>query len=197
MSKGQGRRILKRCGLEMSFFNIYETTEPLAYYSRTRNVPQNLLILENKDTFFSMRRRLLEGNETILGIKIDTLIYGAGKGIFRSFEDFDLCVEPYMKAAGNQIYYFGDLDYEGIGIYENLSADFGEKWNIVPFEAGNRKMLSKAKGVDSIPETKEGQNRNIKDIFFSYFSTEQVKRMKEILEKGYYIPQEILNISDF
>ena len=178
LSKGQGRRILKRCGLEMSFFNIYETTEPLAYYSRTRNVPQNLLILENKDTFFSMRRRLLEGNETILGIKIDTLIYGAGKGIFRSFEDFDLCVEPYMKAAGNQIYYFGDLDYEGI-------------------EAGYRKMLSKAKGVDSIPETKEGQNRNIKDIFFSYFSTEQVKRMKEILEKGYYIPQEILNISDF
>ena len=72
-------------------------------------MPQNLLILENKDTFFSMRRRLLEGNETILGIKIDTLIYGAGKGIFRSFEDFDLCVEPYMKAAGNQIYYFGDL----------------------------------------------------------------------------------------
>ena len=58
-------------------------------------------------------------------------------------------------------------------------------------------MLSKAKGVDSIPETKEGQNRNIKDIFFSYFSMEQVKRMKEILEKGYYIPQEILNISDF
>ena len=78
-----------------------------------------------------------------------------------------------------------------------MSADFGEKWNIVPFEAGYTKMLSKAKGVDSIPETKEGQNRNIKDIFFSYFSMEQVKRMKEILEKGYYIPQEILNISDF
>ena len=87
----------------MSFFNIYETTEPLAYYSRTRNIPQNLLILENKDTFFSMRRHLLEGNEEILGIKIDTLIYGAGKGIFRSFEDFDLCVEPYMQAEGNQI----------------------------------------------------------------------------------------------
>ena len=48
-----------------------------------------------------------------------------------------------------------------------------------------------------IAHPKEGQNRNIKDIFFSYFSTEQVKRMKEILEKGYYIPQEILNISDF
>ena len=79
LSRGQGKRILNRCGLELSFFNIYETTEPLAYYSRTRNIPQNLLILENKDTFFSMRRHLLEGNEEILGIKIDTLIYGAGK----------------------------------------------------------------------------------------------------------------------
>ena len=96
----------------LSFFNIYETTEPLAYYSRTRNIPQNLLILENKDTFFSMRRHLLEGNEEILGIKIDTLIYGAGKGIFRSFEDFDLCVEPYMQAEGNRIFYFGDAVLE-------------------------------------------------------------------------------------
>ena len=56
LSRGQGKRVLNRCGLELSFFNIYETTEPLAYYSRTRNIPQNLLILENKDTFFSMRR---------------------------------------------------------------------------------------------------------------------------------------------
>lgn len=197
LSRGQGKRILKRCGLELSFFNIYETTEPLAYYSRTRQVPQNLLILENKDTFFSMRRHLLEGNEMILGTKIDTLIYGAGKGIFRSFEDFDLCVEPYMKAEGNQIYYFGDLDYEGIGIYENLSELFSKEWNIVPFIVAYEKMLNKAETAVNIPETKEGQNKNIKNLFFSYFSEEQVEKMKEILEKGCYIPQEILNISDF
>lgn len=197
LSKGQGKRILKRCGLEMSFFNIYETTEPLAYYSRTRNVPQNLLILENKDTFFSMRRHLLEGNATILGKKIDTLIYGAGKGIFRSFQDFDLCVEPYMKAEGNRLYYFGDLDYEGIGIYENLAETFNERWQIIPFVSGYERMLEKAKSAAGIPKTKEGQNRNIKDIFFSYFLEEQTGQMQKILQEGYYIPQEILNISDF
>ena len=197
LSRGLGKRILKRCGLELSFFNIYETTEPLAYYSRTRKVPQNLLILENKDTFFSMRRHLLDGNEKILGMETGTLIYGAGKGIFCSFEDFDLCVEPYMKEEGNQIYYFGDLDYEGIGIYENLSEHFSKEWNIVPFVAGYEKMLDKMKTAVDIPKTKEGQNRNIKNLFFSYFSAGQVEQMKEILEKGYYIPQEILNISDF
>ena len=132
-----------------------------------------------------------------LGIKIDTLIYGAGKGIFRSFEDFDLCVEPYMQAEGNQIFYFGDLDYEGIGIYENLAELFNEGWKIIPFMAGYEKLLDKAVKAVSIPETKERQNRNIKNIFFSYFSTERIKQMKEILEKGRYVPQEILNISDF
>ena len=52
------------------------------------------------------------------GAEIGTLIYGAGKGIIRSFQDFDLCAEPYMKHPKNTIYYFGDMDYEGIGIYE-------------------------------------------------------------------------------
>ena len=85
-------------------------------YTHTREVPQNLLLLENKDTFYSMRRHLLEGKDTILGMKIGTLIYGAGKGILKSFQDFSICAEPYMQNRQNQIYYFGDLDYEGIGI---------------------------------------------------------------------------------
>ena len=57
----------------------------------------------------------------------------------------------------------------------------------------DKTILEAAKSIRS----EEQKHSNIKDIFFSYFSTEQVKRMKEILEKGYYIPQEILNISDF
>ena len=68
LSKEQGKKILKRCGLNEEFLNVYRTTEPLAYYSHTRVVPQNLLILENKDTFYSMRRHLLEGNDKILGV---------------------------------------------------------------------------------------------------------------------------------
>ena len=74
-----------------------------------------------------MRNYLLNGHTEIFGAEIGTLIYGAGKGIIRSFQDFDLCAEPYMKHPKNTIYYFGDLDYEGIGIYEiwqkNFAAD--------------------------------------------------------------------------
>ncbi|MDO4272903.1 MAG: DUF2220 family protein [Eubacteriales bacterium] len=199
LTREQGRRILKRCGLDECFLNTYSTTEPLAYYSHTREVPQKLLILENKDTFYSMRCHLLEGNDTILGTGTGTLIYGAGKGIVRSFQDFSLCVEPYMKEPENQIYYFGDLDYEGIGIYEKLADLFSAEWEIRPFLPGYKAMLDKAVPytIMNLPKTKEQQNRNIRELFFSYFDRDTVQYMKDILEQDRYIPQEILNITDF
>ncbi len=197
LTKEQGKKILKHCNIDIKQLNVYKTTEPLSYYSHTRQTPQNLLIIENKDTFYSMRKHLLDGKDTILGVKIGTLIYGAGKGIFRSFEDFDLCVEPYMKAEGNQIYYFGDLDYEGIGIYEGVAKVFQKRWKIIPFIEGYEAMLKKADKIAKLPITKEQQNKNIEELFFSYFSNETIEKMKQILESGTYIPQEILNIIDF
>ena len=62
---------------------------------------------------------------TICGEQIGTLIYGAGKGILAAFSDFDSSGEPYMTAQGNTVLYFGDLDYEGIGIYENFASEIG------------------------------------------------------------------------
>lgn len=197
LARGRGSQILKRCGLPLSFFHVYRTTEPLAYYSHTKKTPQNLLIIENKDTFYSMRRHMSAGNEELLGEKIGTLIYGAGKGIFRAFEDFGLCVEPYMTKEENVLYYFGDLDYEGIGIYENLAAHFLEQWEMVPFVGGYMAMLKKAARMERLPRMKEGQNKNMDGRFFSYFSRDCQQAMREILERGCYIPQEILNVTDF
>lgn len=196
LKKGPGMRILKNCGILPEDLNYYDTTEPMAGYTHTRRVPQNLLLLENKDTFYSMRRHLLEGNETILGMEIGTLIYGAGKGILKSFQDFSVCAEPYMQNRENKIYYFGDLDYEGIGIYEKLAQMFQNGYEILPFSPGYVRMLEKAKEA-VLPETKEQQNRNITDHFFSFFKWDTAAEMKKILETERYIPQEILNIGDF
>ena len=197
LDREQGKRILKRCGIDMESLNVYRTTEPLPYYTHTRKNPQNLLILENKDTFFSMRNFLLSGHTEIFNIETGTLIYGAGKGIIRSFQDFDLCAEPYMKHPGNTILYFGDLDYEGIGIYENLAEKFKDRWKIIPFVPAYEAMLRKARSVKTLPNTKACQNRNISSEFFSYFDGQTAAVMKMILEADRYIPQEILNHGDF
>ena len=207
LQQEQGKKILKRCGVAVSRLSFYETSEPPAYYSSHRNTPQNLLILENKDTFYSMRRHLIsqkndsdkkEGKREIFGMLFGTLIYGAGKGILRSFQDFSFCVEPYMQAKENQIYYFGDLDYEGIGIYERL-AELSERQGIkiFPFINAYVMMLEKAQAAGELPKMKEKQNRNLSGYFFSCFPEQTVRTMKEILESERYIPQEIINITDF
>lgn len=195
--KGQGKTVLKHCGVEPSMLHMYETSEPLACYSHTREVPQSLLILENKDTFYSMRRHLLGGHTKILGEAIGTLIYGGGKRIFRSFEDFAFCVEPYMTDAQNTLLYFGDLDYEGIGIWERFARLFEGRWEIRPFLGAYEAMLQKAAKREKLPDMKEQQNRNISPFFFSYFSEDTIQKMQKILRDGTYVPQEILNITDF
>ena len=199
LKQEQGKKIIKRCGIDIQNLKFYRTTEPIAYYSATKQTPQNMLVIENKDTFYSMRRFLIDGNETILGERIRTLIYGAGKGIIAAFSDFDISAEPYMTAPGNTIYYFGDLDYEGIGMYENFAAAYGEQYEIRLFVRAYEKMLSKAEcvGTDNLPVTKEGQNRNIGSAFLSSFPQSQQTTIRDILARDRYIPQEILNRGDF
>lgn len=140
----------------------------------------------------------MDGGETIFGCPFGTLVYGAGKGILRSFQEFSICAEPYMQAPENRIYYFGDLDYEGIGIYERLAEIFEkQEHNIQPFTQAYEKMLEKAAQTAGLPVTKEKQNRRLSGRFFACFSQQTVRRMKDVLEREQYIPQEILNIADF
>lgn len=196
LQKEGGIRILKNLGLTVDRLNIYETTEPLSYYSHNKNIPQNVLILENKDTFYSMRRHLLKGNENILGLPIGTLIYGKGKGIAKSFKDFTYCVEPYLSNKSNHIFYFGDLDYEGILIYESLSKVFGDEILIKPYINAYRYMLKKS-DIRTLPLTKEGQNKNISSHFLEAFDEKDRIEINNILSMNKYIPQEILSSRDF
>ncbi|MFD3156897.1 Wadjet anti-phage system protein JetD domain-containing protein [Haloimpatiens sp. FM7330] len=198
LGKEGGRRILKNLNLKEAFLNIYYTTEPLAYYSYHKNSPQKILIIENKDTFYSMRMKLIKYGGTIFGEEIATLIYGGGKNIYKTFKDFEFCVEPYLLDKSNEILYLGDLDYEGIIIYEGVHEIFKDNFTIKPFVKGYESMIDKyIKEKFVLPNTKIGQNRNIGELFIREFSKEYRKNIMNILESDKYIPQEILNISDF
>ncbi|MBR1709436.1 MAG: hypothetical protein IJ719_11500 [Clostridia bacterium] len=198
LTAGPGRTILRHCGMEIGDLGCYPTAEPFAAFVHSRETPQNLLILENKDPFISMRGHLLGGHSTVLGTEIGTLIYGGGKRVVSSFQDFSLSAEPYMQVPENRLYYFGDLDYEGILIYESLIAHFEHPGlTIVPFLPGYQAMLSKAESAISLPTPLEGQNRDCGDLFFRHFSQEVQAKMRTLLDSNRYIPQEILNANDY
>lgn len=194
-----GMELLKRLKFPANQLNFYETSEPMAYYSHKKTTPQNFLIIENKDTFYSMRKYLIDGSDKIMGTEISTLIYGGGKAIYKSFQDYSCAVEPYFAHEENKIYYFGDLDYEGILIYETLCEKYKDNVKIILFKSAYEKMLQKAGefGMIELPDTKEGQNKNIGTYFFEQFSVVTQDKMKQILEHHKYIPQEIVNVSDF
>lgn len=194
-----GIDLLCRLGMSAEELNFYRTSEPMSYYSHQKQTPQNFLIIENKDTFYSMRRHLITGQDKILGLKIGTLIYGGGKGIYKTFEDFVHSVEPYFDHKDNSVYYFGDLDYEGILIYETFVKKYESSKEIHLFARAYERMLNKAEafGAGELPDTKEGQNRNIGKKFLKYFSPDVQEKITKLLESGKYIPQEILNERDY
>lgn len=193
-----GKKILKNLNYDIKNLNFYQTSEPLSYYSHSKTVPQNIVIVENKDTFFSMRKFLLNGNESICDLKIGTLIYGGGKNIIKSFSDFEISVEDYVSDINNSLYYFGDIDYEGILICEALMRIFRNQYIIKPFKDAYIKMLQKYEYYNiDLPITKEGQKRNITNIFFDEFDDYFKQSVLRFLSKEQYIPQEILNIGDF
>lgn len=202
--KDGGLEFCKRIGIDKHMLAFYETSEPLSYYSHSKQSPQNILIIENKDTFFDIRRYMNAHSDRILGKSFGTVIYGAGKGIWKTFADYVNGAESYFN-GDNELLYFGDLDYEGIIIYEHLlnagweNAITGKKIEIRLFSAAYEKMVEKAEilGFDRLPDRKEKQNTNIGDLFLNGFDDKRKVKILEILEAGKYIPQEILNEHDW
>ena len=201
--KEGGIKFCEKLGIDRNKLNYYETSEPLSYYSHSKDFPQNILIIENKDTFYDIRRYLRINEADVLGIRFNTLIYGAGKGIWNSFADYASGAESYFK-VGNELLYFGDIDYEGIIIYEHLvkkqwKCGTGESIDIKPFVRAYESMLDKAEkmGFSNMPYTKEKQNSNIENIFLDYFSENRKTQILNLLKEGKYIPQEILNEHDW
>jgi hypothetical protein len=191
LKDGGGKRILKNLGIIIEDLNVYTTPEPFVYFSANKSTEQRVLILENKDTWYTLRKLMLEGENIFIGEKIDTVIYGAGKGIEKSLEDFEATAPKYLRSP-IELLYWGDIDYEGIAIYERLVDRHSDLLNIKLFEGAYKLMLRLSKNR-SLAMSKDNQNKNIKDSFFSELNAENIEEIKRILSSGLYIPQEIVN----
>ena len=184
--------ILKHCGIDKTVLNTYKTVEPFAYYSHSRKTPQKLLIIENKDPFYGMRKHLLAGHDTICGEEIGTLIYVGGNGVGASLTEFESSAEPYMLADGNELLYIGDLDYAGIRIYETLVELTGLP--VKPFVKGYKVMLEKSVSPGKCKKNQVFESGN---RFFSFFDSDTANHIRDLLAKGLYIPQEILTVREY
>ena len=136
-------------------------------------------------------------SSSILGLDIGTVVYGGGKSKIPSLNEFKYYTEDYISDSNNTFYYFGDVDYEGLVIYESYRNISSGQIDLTPLTQAYKYVVDKCDGfVDSLPDTKSGQNRNINDLFFKGFDSSYKDKIMAILEKDKYIPQEALNFED-
>ena len=191
-------RLLKECGV-FEKLNTYPTPEPFFDYRRGTDI-HNVLVIENKDTWFTVRKLMLEDPclNSLLGVEFDCIVYGEGNKVtqkINSLEDYLSIDQPFC----GKVCYWGDLDLKGIDMYLSFKG-ISPRQNICPFIAAYELMIDRFDALLKNAENKEifiGHNNqtapeNIEEFYLA-FDEMYADRLAELFSKGYYIPQEILN----
>lgn len=184
--------------------NYYMTPEPFFIHRITEIYEDiNILIIENKDTWYTLKSIMKPSLNNMLGISFDILLYGEGKKISRRLDSLTEFDASFFNNNKTVYYYFGDLDYEGIGIFNDLK-NVNPELNIKLFSRLYSWMLEEvtallksSEGKFKLPQTKAKQNRKSIELFLKEFSAKEGAVINNILEEGKYIPQEILNRESF
>ena len=189
------REVLKFNGLGLDFLNYYDTPEPFFEYVHARPEQMTVLILENKDTWFTFRKLMQEtGKNIVAGTPVDVLIYGEGNKIAKrgALEEYSAGMLGGKGGQAGRFLYFGDLDLEGIRLFSRAS-EANPSLDLKPFSALYRLMLELAGNME-LPASPDGRAVAAPLAeFASLLGFNQAEVLTVFLEKGRYIPQEIVN----
>lgn len=171
-----GKALLERLGI-WNKLKISRNVDPLMFAINPKNInnPTNKhIIIENKSTFYDFLSSLDQTCFT-------SLIYGSGWKIVSNI--IMLEKQLGLKNKKHKLFYFGDIDYEGISIWNTLN----EKRHIIPAVTFYSKLLEKPAA-----QGKENQKENVGALenFIDYFSNEEGNKIKMLLKQRYYYPQE-------
>ena len=150
-----------------------------------------LLICENKDIWFNIRRRMFEDHaDTLFGTHIDGVVYGCGNKITQ--KEALTTYTCFMGNAQVSYLYWGDIDRAGLNIYLNLE-NANPQLDIQLFLPAYEKMLLLSRSVD-LPDS-DDHREILKDYTSIYdcFSGSYQEQLKNNLENNKRLPQEIIS----
>ncbi len=184
--------ILSKINLNHQTLAFYETPEYCFHdYIPCKKSTMTILILENKDIWFNLRRMLFENHKSIIfDTKIDGVLYGEGKKIagINALQLYSV----FLHCNNIHYLYWGDIDREGLNIYCSLLKNSSD-CNISLFVPAYEKMLELST-QQQIPNSNDKRNimADYNDIF-SIFPLEYREILKQALADNKRIPQEIIN----
>jgi len=188
------REVLRFNGLGEDFLHYYDTPEPFFEYVHSQSAEMSVLILENKDTWFTFRKLMqASGRNLIAGQRVDLLIYGEGNKITKKAALEDYARGMLRRQAGQAIRfkYFGDLDREGIRLFFR-TREANPALSIEPFVPLYLLMLDLARGRE-MPESPDKRDIPAAAEDFAQLLGSDPAGIIDLLNQGRYIPQEIIN----
>lgn len=189
------RNVLKKLDITDDDLRLYDTPLHCFYdYIPYRKEGMTLLICENKDIWFDLRRMMSEHNASIIwDTKIDGVIYGGGNNVTEKTG----ALTEYTRFLGvDRVHflYWGDIDREGLNIFLRLCSA-NPSLEIYLFLSAYIQMLHRAENM-KIPQSKD--NRNKLDDYteiIALFNDSDKKLLCDSLDTNKRIPQEIISFS--
>lgn len=183
---------LAKIGMNDNTLAFYETPEYCFHdYIPVKKDNMTVLILENKDIWFNLRRMMFENSASVIfDTKIDGVLYGEGRKI--TGENFLSQYSEFMNCSNIRYLYWGDIDREGLNIYCSLLRK-SCSCSISLFVPAYEKMLELSMNR-TIPDSCD--ERNIMDDYssiISLFSPDCQELLKKSLGDNKRIPQEIIS----
>lgn len=171
-----GKALLERLGV-WNKLKVSHNVDPLMFAINPENVNNPInkhIIIENKSTFYDFLSSLDQTCFT-------SLIYGSGWKIVSGIVMLEK--QLGLENKTHELFYFGDIDYEGISIWNTLN----EKRQVIPAVNFYSKLLEKpaAQGKEN-----QKENAGALENFMNYFSNEEGNKIKMLLKQRYYYPQE-------
>lgn len=185
-------RLLECIGISGETLGYYETPEQcFSDYIPVRKTGMTLLICENKDIWFNIRRLMYEfGACSLFDIPIDGVIFGqgndiTGNGKFLSYAQF-------LGTDEVNFLYCGDIDRAGFDIFLRL-CKAAEGLHIGLFLPAYKKMLELSRNLP-LPDS-EDKRYIIPEMsgILPMFQADEQKQITQILQDNKRLPQEIIS----
>lgn len=182
---------LESLGVDERLLGFYDTPEYCFNdFIPERKAEMTLLICENKDIWFNIRRVMFENQASeLFGVHLDGVVYGSGNKI--SQKEALTSYTRFMGDADVEYLYWGDIDRAGLNIYLSLKRN-NQQLKIRLFLNAYERMLDLAKNR-TIPDSED--HREIMDDYDAIIqgiSEENREFLLKELRENKRIPQEII-----
>lgn len=185
--------LLARLGLDEGQLEYYDTP---AYsfldYIPAKKQQLTLLVLENKDPWFNLRRLLAEHSEdgmTLCGVHLDGVIYGSGNQIAKKE---GLTMYTSFLGVEARYLYWGDIDRAGLNIFLSAIKN-NPTLDMALFVPAYEKMLELARKKRLPDSMDEREQMADYTSLYGLFGEIHAQELKDVIALNKRIPQEIIN----